>query len=209
MPAKVNEREYRDISVAKLETRTLEDGQDIVEGYATTFGEPYLLWEDGEYRFWESFDPHAFDECDLSDVILQYNHEGRVFARGSNKTLVVAPDDHGLHIRAYLGGTEIGRQLLEEIRGGYTTKMSHGFRVGKDERKIVEDVENGRVDVYRTILKVAKEYDVSAVSQPANDATEITSRNYSEGVIAEIKQERLTVQARERQKHKIRLMMEV
>lgn len=205
MPVRDN-REYRDIDVRNMEIRTLEDGQDVVEGYATTFGDPYLLWDDGEYRMWESVDRHAYDETDMSDVIMQYNHEGRVFARGGNGTLTVTPDDHGLKIRGYLGGTEIGRQLLEEIRGRYTTKMSQGFRVAKDERKVIEDRENNRIDIYRTILKVQKLYDVSAVSTPANDATVISARNYCEGVIAEIRGEIAAANARAREKEKIKII---
>ena len=202
MPQKTNEREYRDIDIRNIEIRTMEDGRDVAEGYATTWDE-YLLWDDGEYRMFERFDPHAFDECDLSDIIMQLNHEGRVFARGSNSTLTVTPDEKGLRIRAYLGGTEEGRKILEEIRGGYLTKMSHGFRSGTDKREVIEDRENKRVDIHRTIMKVAKEYDVSVVSLPANDATSISARNVSEGVIAEIREERLAIEARERMKNKI------
>jgi HK97 family phage prohead protease len=203
---KCKDREYREFDARQLELRKLEDGQDVVEGYATTFGEPYLLWDDGDYRMFESVDAHAYDDCDMSDVIMQYNHEGRVFARGGNKTLEVMPDSHGLHIRGYLGGTEIGRQLLEEIRGGYTTKMSQGFRVAKDERKVVEDRENNRVDIYRTILKVQKLYDVSAVSLPANDATEINARSFCEGVIAEVRGEIAAEQAKARIKEQIKII---
>ena len=202
MPQKTNEREYRDIDIRNIEIRTMEDGRDVAEGYATTWDE-YLLWDDGEYRMFERFDPHAFDECDLSDIIMQLNHEGRVFARGSNSTLTVTPDEKGLRIRAYLGGTEEGRKILEEIRGGYLTKMSHGFRSGTDKREVIEDRENKRVDIHRTIMKVAKEYDVSVVSLPANDATSISARNVSEGVIAEVREERLAIEARERMKNKI------
>lgn len=203
---KCKDREYREFDARQLELRKLEDGQDVVEGYATTFGEPYLLWDDGDYRMFESVDAHAYDDCDMSDVIMQYNHEGRVFARGGNKTLEVKPDSHGLHIRGYLGGTEIGRQLLEEIRGGYTTKMSQGFRVAKDERKVVEGRENNRVDIYRTILKVQKLYDVSAVSLPANDATEINARSFCEGVIAEVRGEIAAEQAKARIKEQIKII---
>ena len=207
MPAKVNEREYRDIEIL-MEVRTLEDGQDVVEGYATTWDE-YMLWDDGEYRMFEKIDPHAYDECDMSDVILQLNHEGRVYARGSNSTLTVKPDEKGLKTRAYLGGTEAGRQLKEEIKGGYLTKMSQGFRVEQEKREIIEDRENNHVDIHRTIVKVKKLYDVSVVSLPANEATSISARNICEGVIAEVKEERLAVEARKRKKDKIAIMAEM
>ena len=206
MPAKVNEREYRDIEI-RMEVRTMEDGQDVVEGYATTWNE-YMLWDDGEYRMFEKIDPHAYDECDMSDVILQLNHEGRVYARGSNSTLTVGPDEKGLKTRAFLGGTEAGRQLREEIKGGYLTKMSQGFRVEQEKREIIEDRENKHVDIHRTILKVKKLYDVSVVSLPANEATSISARNICEGVIAEVKEERLAIEARKRKKNQIAIMAE-
>ena len=210
-------RQYRSFDVSLFERRTEDSGEKVVEGYATTFNQPYELWRDtwdgNVYVFLEQVDARAFDDCDMTDVIMQYNHEGRVFARTGNNTLALDPDAHGLHIRADLGGTEIGRQLFEEIEGGYTDKMSFGFRVSKDKREETEErnEETGvrTVTVLRTILGISKLYDVSAVSLPANDATSISARNYCEGVIAEIKEEFLAREKRERQKRKIRLLMEV
>lgn len=210
-------RQYRSFDVSCFERRSADNGEKVVEGYATTFNQPYELWRDsygGEtYIFMEQVDARAFDNTDMSDVIMQYNHEGRVFARTGNNTLALDPDAHGLHIRADLGGTEIGRQLFEEIEGGYTDKMSFGFRVNKDKREETEErnEETGvrTVTVLRTILEISKLYDVSAVSLPANDATSISARNYCEGVIAEIEKEFLAREQRERQKHKIKILTEV
>ena len=199
-------RSYRDM----VELRAVVDAPAdsmVVEGYATTFNEPYTLWEDKDYSFVEQVDARAFDKTDMRDVIMQYDHEGRVFARTSNQTLELTPDEHGLHIRADLSGTEIGRQLYEEIKGGYTSKMSFGFTVEADERLISE--ENGKTTVLRTITGIRKLYDVSAVSLPANNATEISARAYCEGVIAEAAEERRAIAERERQKRKIKILMEV
>ena len=207
MPVKTNEREYRDFSLSQMELRTMDNGQMVVDGYATTWGE-YLLWEEEGYRVYEKFDSHAFDKCDRSDIIMQLNHEGRVYARGGNKTLVVEPDENGLRITAYLGGTEEGRKLFKEIKGGYLTKMSHGFRKKTDKREVIEDHQTGMIEVHRTILEVAKEYDVSVVSLPANEATSISARNIGEGVIAEVKEERLAIEARKRKLHQIAIMAE-
>ena len=182
-----NGREYRDL----VEFRIAEDTEDmVVEGYASTFNEPYLLYSEPGFRLYEQVAPEAFDDADMRDVIFQYDHAGRVFARLSNKTLSVAPDDHGLRVRAYLGGTDIGRELYQEIKGGYTTKMSFAFTVAEDKREIEENQETGDTTILRTITKVAKLYDVSAVSLPANPATTIAARTYGEGVIAEVKAER-------------------
>ena len=179
-----NGREYR-----KMELNIQEPDSYNIRGYATTFNEKYTLWDDGDFRVDEQVDPHAFDECDMRDVIFQYDHEGRVFARTSNDTLKLTPDDHGLEVNAYLGGTEIGRNLFEEIKGGYTSKMSFGFHVEADEIK-EEEVE-GKVIYTRTIKKINKLYDVSAVSLPANDGTEISARSLKDGAIAKLEAERL------------------
>lgn len=198
---KLNEgRQYRSFEDLSLDEKT-------VTGYATTFNSQYTLYDDGEYRLIEQIDPHAFDECDMSDCILQYNHEGRVFARVTNGTLSLQTDERGLKVIADLGGTELGRQLYEEIKGGYTTKMSFGFRVDNDRRETLE--EDGKITVLRTITGISKLFDVSAVSLPANDATYISARNLAEGVIEEVKQERLAQEARERKKRIIKLLTEV
>ena len=203
MPINTKDREYREISVTALEVREEQDGKKIVEGYATVFDQEYRLWGDDRFQVMESVDRRAFDEADMKDVIMQYDHEGRVFARISNGTLELKVDERGLKIRADLGGTEIGRQLYEEIRGGYTTKMSFGFKVRKDERTEERNEETGSITVHRKITDIKKLYDVSAVSIPANDATEISARNTGEGVIAEVKQELLAREARERKQKQI------
>lgn len=209
MPVKTNEREYREIQLRAIEIRETQDGKKIVEGYATTFNEEYKLWGDAQYQVLEMVDGRAFDNCDMSDVIMQYDHEGRVFARTGNGTLKLEADEHGLKITADLGGTELGRQLYEEIKGGYTNKMSFGFRVRTQERTVEEDKVTGNVTVHRKITAIEKLYDVSAVSLPANDATEISARNISEGVIADVKQERLAIEARRREKQKIAILAEL
>ena len=191
MPAKSN-REYRDMTmeIRTAETEEAPDERKIVRGYASTFNEPYTLYENDDWRFNEVVDARAFDNTDMSDVILQYDHEGRVFARMSNNTLTVTPDEKGLLIEADLGGTELGRQLFEEIRGGYTNKMSFGFTVDGEDYLDTKDVD-GKALTVRTITSVRKLYDVSAVSLPANDATSISVRNLTDGVIEQIRAERL------------------
>lgn len=208
MPVKTNEREYRRIDVANLETRAEDDGQMIVEGYATTFNQRYLLYAFDDYEVWEEIDRHAFDQADLSDVIMQYDHEGRVFARNKNKTLELLADDHGLHIRARLDGTEIGRQLYEEIQGGYTDKMSFGFTVSKDQRTEERDEETGKTVILRRITDIKKLFDVSAVSLPANDATEISARCFGEGAIAQAAEEIRAAQARSRKRLMIQMILD-
>ena len=195
-------REYRSMV---LEVRQAENTNDemIVEGYATTFNQPYVLWEGRDYKVLEQVSPNAFDGCDMSDVIFQYDHTGRVFARTKNNTLELSIDSKGLLVRANLGGTDEGKKLYQEIKDGYTDKMSFGFIVAEEEKVSAYDYDNDFETITRTITKISKLYDVSAVSIPANDMTSISARSYSDGVIAELEAERLK---KARLKLKIKLM---
>ena len=191
-----NDREYRNMML-NIETRAEGDElpekeERIVSGYASTFDEPYTLYSDDYVTFREVVDPKAFDNTDMSDVIMQYDHEGRVIARTKNNTLTVTPDEQGLFIKADLNGTELGRELYDEIRGGYTDKMSFGFTIDRTEETRT-DLEDGKIDILRRILGVSKLYDVSAVSIPANDGTSISVETRSEidGVIEAARAERL------------------
>lgn len=199
MPMK-SDREYRAMTMRALEEAS--EDQMIVEGYASTFNDPYLLWSDEEVEVWETVDSHAFDECDMSDVIMQYDHEGRVFARIRNNTLQVTPDERGLFVRADLGGTDLGRGLYQEISGGYTDKMSFGFIVAEDKREVTEVEGKTRLD--RIILSVSKVFDVSAVSLPANNNTAIeASVRGFDGVIEEARAERLKMQEMELKRQRL------
>lgn len=198
-----NGREYRTMTMS-VRAASDDNGEMIVEGYATTFNQPYLLYDWRDYKVMEQIHPDAFKDCDMTDVIMQYDHEGRVFARNKNGTLTLSVDTTGLKVTADLSGTDLGRQLYQEIKGGYTDKMSFGFTVAEDQRVSVVDREKNVETVTRTITKIKKLYDVSAVSIPANDGTSISARRTADGVIEQLKAERL-----ERAKNKLKLLLEV
>lgn len=192
-------------SYRAMEFRAIDE-EFTVEGYATTFNQPYVLYSEPGWTLREQVAPTAFDNADMTDVILQYDHAGRVYARKSNGTLELSSDEHGLRVRANLGGTAAGRELYSEIAGGYTNKMSFGFTVETDTRETTE-AEDGSVDILRTITGIKKLYDVSAVSLPANDATIISARTDGEGVIAEAREEFARArEARERKEKAIALI---
>lgn len=157
-----------------------------VEGFATTFDTPYLLYEwDGD-KYYERIDRHAIDAADVSDVIMQYDHGGRVFARnkmggGKSPTLIVEPQDRGFFVAADLSMSDAAKQMYSEITSGLVHQMSWAFTVIEDSYD--------RATKTRTILKVGKVYDVSAVSIPANANTEISARSYLDGVIEAEKRE--------------------
>lgn len=188
MPAKPNERQYRAMQVLVRAAEGAErkkrfDTEYYVEGYASTFDDPYVLWEDPwsstEYR--EVISKDAFTDTDMSDVIMQYDHDGKVLARMSNGTLIVEPDEHGLFIAADLSGSQAARDLYEEIASGLVTRMSWAFTIAAEEYD--------RETHTTTITRVKKIYDVSAVSLPADPNTELSARNLLEGAIEQSRKE--------------------
>ena len=174
------------------------DSEYYVEGYATTFDVPYLLYEYDGIKYYEKIDRNALVGADMSDVIMQYNHDGKVLARLSNGTLGLDPDSKGLFTFADLSKSRAAKDLYEEIDAKLINKMSWAFTVAEDAYD--------RDTHTRTILKIKKVYDVSAVSIPANADTDISARSYFDGVIERERAERLE---RRKKLLKIKLMTEV
>lgn len=169
-----NDRQIRALQAFAPVTAKRIESDYYAEGYATTY-EPYVLWEDADGPIYERFERGCFAQCDLSDVIYQLNHQGTVFARQTNGSLIVEPDDVGLFVAVDLGRTAAARAHHEEIEAGMITKMSWGFLLGdyyfdKASRTIVHTA-------------VKKIFDVSGVSIPANQNTEINARSWADGVI--------------------------
>ena len=195
-----NDRELRamDFRMEQEEAPSYE-----VRGYASTF-ETYKMFtdEDGTDYF-ERIDPHAFDNADLSDVVFRIDHEGAVYARTSAGTVELWTDSHGLGNRTDLSKTQKARDLYEDIKAGNYPKMSFAFTVAEDHYD--------RATHTRIIDRIAKVYDVSPVSFPANPTTElsVSTRDYFNGVIEMEKAERLEREKREIQKQKIRLLSEM
>ena len=158
------------------------DTDYYVEGYAARY-EPYLLYDDGDWgKTYERFEPGCFDTTDMSDVIFQFDHAGRVFARNTNGTLVVEPTDAGLFMAADLGKTAQARDIHGDIVAKMLTKMSWRFRCGDYHIERTE----GSKDITIVHTRIAKIYDVSVVSIPANDDTEINARDFAHGVMDEL-----------------------
>lgn len=184
-------REYRFIPIDSFELRKEGETEPsfMVKGYASTF-EPYVLFEDGGIQYKEQILPEAFDNCDMSDVIFCKDHEGTVFARTRNNTLKLSVDKHGLLTETDLSKTTSARQMYEEIETGMYDQMSFAFVVKEDSYD--------RETHTRTIRQIAKMYDVSAVSFPANPGTDIgvATRSYFDGVIEAERAERLEREAK-------------
>ena len=165
-------REYRALQDFSLVPRDEGSKEYRVRGTAIVFNSPTVLWECDGVEYKEIIDRHAFDECDMSDVIFNYNHGGKVVARLRNKTLSLNITDRGLDMEADLSGTAAGRDLYEEIDGGYIDKMSFSF--------VVRESKYDNLTHTRTITKIRKLYDVSAVDIPAYEETSLSARSFFE-----------------------------
>jgi len=188
MPYRPTERQYRNFAASNFqpvvrETQLDEDGNEVaqepsyvVRGHFTTFGAEYELMP----GFFESIDPHALDEADMSDVIYQENHEGAPMARIRNGSLRVGIDPDGGWCEADLGGSQRGRDHFEAVQSGLIVEMSFGFTIEDDGFEWEED-EDG--NIHSRITRISKVFDVSGVSIPANPGTEISARAYLDGAI--------------------------
>lgn len=215
MEKKLNEgRQFRRAQTPEFRTVNNPDDSEsmIVEGHASTFNQPYELTS---YRSWEGYnvfineqvDPNAFVECDMTDVIMQYDHEGRVLARTRNGTLEISTDATGLYVKADLSKSELGAGLYKDIKNGIIDRMSFGFTIDGSKTERTVDEQNKTITVLRTITKVGKLYDVSAVSIPANDGTDISARSFTDGVIEKLKAERLDELKKEKQRKALKLKL--
>lgn len=171
MPFKPNEREYRVFSsVAALPNDDAAPAYQV-KGRAVVFDRPTCLFEMDGIKYFEVIDRNAFVGCDMSDVIMNYNHGGKVVARLKNNTLKLVFCDEGLDIIADLSGTEEGRKLYEEIRGRYIDKMSFAFTIVEPGGEEYDPETHTR-----KVTRIKKLYDVSAVDIPAYEETSLTAR---------------------------------
>lgn len=204
MPLMEN-RQYRTLSFAtpaQAEKKNKFDSDCYVEGYAAKY-ERYILFHDCNNKpVYEEFVPGCFRDCDMSDIIFQFDHCGKVYARQSNGTLTVEADEIGLFICADLSKTSAARSMYEDIEAELVTKMSWGFMPDYDSLEVTETANEITIKHHR----IKKIYDVSAVSIPANNETEIQARNFANGAIDKVMKE---IQKRKNHIRKIKILMEV
>ena len=193
------DREYRNMELRFVQD---EERKYIVEGYASTF-EPYVLFTMDGVDYKEKIMPTAFDGADLSDVVFRVDHEGRVYARTSAGTLELWTDAHGLGQRTDLSRTAAARELFADIEAGNYPKMSFAFTVAEDGDEYDKKTHT------RTINRIAKVFDVSPVSFPANPGTElsVSTRDYFDGVIEAERAERLAKEEHDKKVKELKLRL--
>ena len=178
--------QFRDFRIGSIETRAAEAGEPeklIIRGVPAVFDSETLLfkfrnWNNQEVEIYEKIDRDAFDEADMSDVIFNMNHGGRVFARTRNNSLILGINKEvGLKMETELWDDDEGhRQLYRDIKRGNIDKMSYAYRASKVDLFKEEDEDGGTIRMHYTVRKIERVFDVSAVDIPAYDATEISAR---------------------------------
>ena len=171
-----NNKEIRLANISDFQIERREDeGKLIIEGYAAVYDSEVLIGDE-DWGFYERIEKGAFDKANMKDVPLKYNHSDDVpiLARTRNKSLVLTPDEKGLHVRAELLDTTDGVDMYKRIKAGLIDKMSFAFTVAKggDEYK----GESGK-SPHRTIKQFERIYDVSVVDNPAYEDTSIYARS--------------------------------
>lgn len=207
----INEKgcQFRDFRLTNIEERSAENGNNelVVEGKACTFNEETVLYSSNDYEAREVIDPVAFANTDMTDVIFNFNHSGRVYARTRNNTLALEVREDGLYMRAVLRGDDQGhKELYDDIKTGTIDKMSFAFTVN-DSKWTFEEKDGKEIDT-RTILGINKLYDVSAVDIPAYDTTSISARSAYEAVSeTRAAESRAKAETLELEKQKLVLLM--
>ena len=178
-----------------------DEGKMEIKGYAAVFNSPET------YDYTEVIDSRAFDEADMSDVVLRYNHNDSfmVLARTRNKSLTLNVDDKGLMIDATLQEDITDhKNIYNAIKSGLIDKQSFAFTVEEDNYDYDTDT--------RTITKIGKLYDVSVVDQPFYNATDVSvARNQNDEFLnrrAELRKEHEEKIEEERKAEELRIAKE-
>jgi len=158
-----------------------EDGKNKVEGHPAVFDRQ----TDIDGWFGEVIERGAFDDCDLTDVLLFVNHDmkkiplARSRRNNGNSTMTLDVDETGLHMNATLDveNNPDARAVYSAIERGDMDGMSFCFTV-KEQKWSDLDTDYPT----RHITKIAKVYEVSAVNFPAYTDTDISARSDREAL---------------------------
>ena len=157
----------KEIRKLDLQFRAENNEEDKMEikGYAAVFNSPET------YDYTEVIAPTAFDEADMSDVVLRYNHNDTfmVLARTRNKSLQLSVDEKGLYMDAVLqDDIQQHKDIFNAIKSGLIDKQSFAFVVADGGDTYDYDTDT------RTITKIAKVFDASVVDQPFYNETDVS-----------------------------------
>ena len=184
------EKAIKEIRIAEM--RALDSEEMIIEGYAAVFNqETDLGWCK------EVIDQKSFEECDMKDCCLNYNHgQSKAIARTRNGSLELIVDSVGLKMRAKLIDTTEGVDIYKSVKAGLLDKMSFAFTVREEQWDYETDT--------RRIMNIDKLFDVSIVDIPAYEGTSVFARNKEQ---YEKEKEQYEANKLELEKEKLKLLL--
>lgn len=194
------DREYRHFQFERAE------GDDhTVNGIPIVFNRETVLYEIEGKQYREKIDPRALDGAIIDDVVLNIDHKGKPAAKTKNGTLKLEVRNDGVYMSADLGKNATGRELHEDIVNGFYDKMSFAFSIDEGGDSYDRDTRT------RTVTKIKRLYDVSAVTTPAYQETSISARSFFK---LESEKEQMLEDINKRNKYlkeklKLKLLLEV
>lgn len=188
--------------IRAMETINTVDDSDkmIVEGYALRFNK--LSNDLG--GFVEEISPEALKETDLSDVRCLIDHDSsKVLGRTTSETLELNVDDEGLHFRCELPDTTYANNLYTSIKRKDINQCSFGFILDEEDGDSFEKRDSDGL-FKRTIRKIRSLFDVSIVTYPAYNDTDVAPALRSIEAIKESEQAEIR-KAQEEEQRKLDL----
>lgn len=156
-----------------LEKRDAEGESRKISGYAAVFEQKTKIgtWYE------EQIARGAFDECDFSRCVLNFNHDdNNLLGRVSSGTLKLEIDEKGLRFECELPDTTTANDILTLIRRGDIEGCSFAFVVRESSWEWLSDEDPAQLD-QRTIMKISEVFDVSVVTHPAYEQTSVDARS--------------------------------
>ena len=185
---KLERRSYEfEVMAEENESGSIITGRPIVYNSTTNLGD-----------FDEEIARGALDNADLTDVRFLVNHDlskiplARSRRNNGNSTMTLSVDADGMTIRVILDteNNADARALWSAVKRGDITGMSFMFGVSSEEWDNVESDHP-----LRRILEISTVIEVSAVTFPAYEDTEINARSKEE-----LESARLALESARRQK---------
>ncbi len=170
-------REVRTFALTEMRVVRAEGESPKIVGHAAVFNSPTEIGS----KCWgwkERVSPGAFAESiRIDDIRGLFNHDPNfVLGRNVAGTMTLAEDAKGLLYEIDPPDTQVARDLLESIDRGDVTGSSFGFEVNEQKWTITDDPDEWDE---RELTKI-KLWDVSPVTFPAYDDTDVAKRQYTE-----------------------------
>lgn len=173
----------------KIRSNSDDTESRTIEGYAlkfNTLSQPLM----GGY-FVETLDSHCLDDTDMSNVVATFNHDESKLLGRSGVNLTLEKDDVGLRFKIDLPNTTLANDVLEEVRMGILSQCSFAFTLPDDNADVWTRSNEDDAKFKRTILAIDKLYDVSVVTTPAYEDTNVSVGSRSKQAVQKLKDESL------------------